>query len=59
MSLSRPTNATERAEAYLAYRVKVLPEQIERARRRLEMLENEARTLGMHDLILPRMESAA
>lgn len=36
---------------YLAYRVKLLPEQLERARRRYEMLANEARRLGMEDLI--------
>lgn len=41
----------EREEKYLAYRLRILPEQLERARRRYQMLMNEARRLGMEDLI--------
>lgn len=58
MSNRRPKTETDRAEAYLAYRVKILPSQLERARRRLAMLEYEARTLGMHDLLPAQPEPA-
>jgi len=36
---------------YVFYRVKMLPEQLERARRRVAMLEREALELGMRDLL--------
>ena len=42
---------TERQERYLAYRLRILPEQLDRARRRYQMLINEAKRLGMEDLI--------
>lgn len=38
-------------ERRLAYRVRMLPEQLDRARRRYLALLNEARRLGMEDLI--------
>lgn len=38
-------------ERRLAYRVRILPEQLDRARRRYLALLNEARRLGMEDLI--------
>lgn len=44
-------NTEEKREAYLAYRIRILPEQLERARRRVKQLENEARRLGFDDLI--------
>lgn len=40
-------------EKQLAYRIRVLPGQLERARQRLMMLEREAARLGMHDLLQP------
>jgi hypothetical protein len=36
---------------YLQYRVKKLPEQLERARHRVRQLEAEARRFGFHDLL--------
>lgn len=44
-------NKDEKREAYLAYRIRILPEQLERARKRVKQLENEARRLGFHDLL--------
>lgn len=41
----------ERQQKFIVYRVRVLPGQIEAARRKLAALENEARRLGMHDLL--------
>ena len=41
-------------DAREAYRRRLLPEQLERARRRVEHLENEAARLGLHDLLRPR-----
>lgn len=41
----------KKQEAYLAYRVKMLPEQLERAYRRVEALQREARRLGMTSII--------
>lgn len=38
----------------LSYRVRMLPEQLERARRRVAALENEARRYGMTDLLEAR-----
>lgn len=38
-------------ERYTAYRIRVLPSQLEAARRKLHALENEARRLDMHDLL--------
>lgn len=38
-------------ERYLAYRLRVLPDQLESARRRVKALENEARRYGMNQLL--------
>ncbi len=38
-------------ERFIAYRVKLLPEQLERAYRRVEALQREAIRLGMQDII--------
>lgn len=40
-----------RQERYLAYRLRVLPEQLESARRKVRALENEARRYGMENLV--------
>lgn len=37
--------------ARTAYRIRILPEQLERARARVAMLEKEAAALGMNDLL--------
>lgn len=44
------TKRRQRTE-YVLYRVRMLPEQLERARRRVAMLEREAAELGMKDLL--------
>lgn len=44
-------NAEDKRIAYLRYRVKQLPKQLDRARRRVQQLENEARSFGFHDLL--------
>lgn len=41
----------EKELAHLSYRLKVLPDQLERARARVRQLENEARRYGMYDLL--------
>lgn len=41
-------------DRYLAYRVRILPEQLEGARRKVAALENEARRYGMTDLLEQR-----
>lgn len=41
----------EKELAHLSYRLKALPDQLERARARVRQLENEARRYGMFDLI--------
>ena len=38
-------------DKYLSYRIRILPEQLERARRRLQMLEREAARYGMFELL--------
>jgi len=38
-------------EQQMVYRIRMLPEQIERARNRVAMLEKEAAELGMRDLL--------
>ena len=40
--------------AVLDRRVRLLPDQLERARRRVAQLENEARRYGFHDLLQGR-----
>lgn len=42
---------TPKEEKRLDYRVRILPEQLDRARRRLKQLEAEAMDLGMTDLL--------
>jgi hypothetical protein len=37
--------------AYIAYRIRMLPEQLERARLRVAQLEREAISLNMEDLV--------
>lgn len=39
------------AERYLAYRIRIVPQQLDAARRKVAALENEARRLGMVDLL--------
>lgn len=41
----------QRQEQYTLYRIKMLPEQLERAYRRVEALQREAKRLGMEHLI--------
>lgn len=41
----------DKDEEWLAYRVRLLPEQLARARRRVLHLEREAERLGMIDLL--------
>jgi hypothetical protein len=41
----------ERAQAYMAYRVNYLPEALDRARRKVRALENEAARYGMTELL--------
>lgn len=41
----------EKAARYMAYRIKMLPEQLERARLRVLHLEREAERLGLLDLL--------
>lgn len=41
----------QREERYTAYRARLLPQQLERAYRRVEALQREARRLGMTDII--------
>lgn len=41
----------EEEERWLAYRSRILPEQLDRARRRYEGLCREAKRLGLNDLL--------
>ena len=41
----------EHAQVYMAYRVNYLPDALERARRKVRALENEARRYGMTELL--------
>lgn len=41
----------EKAEYFVAYRTRMLPEQLERARLRVLHLEREAERLGLHELL--------
>lgn len=43
--------AQPKEERWLEYRVRYLPQQLDRARRRVAALENEARRYGMNDLL--------
>ena len=44
-------NANAPKHDRLVYRVRILPEQLERARRRVQHLEAEAASLGLYDLL--------
>jgi len=41
---------------YVAYRIRMLPEQLDRARRRVAQLEREAISLHMEDLVYEQTE---
>lgn len=49
--MEQASRLKEKRDAYTAYRTRVLPEQLERAYRRVEALQREARRLGMTDII--------
>ena len=53
MIKSRVYTDTDQALRWLEYRVKILPSQLEKARLKLRMLEDEARALHMYDLLEP------
>jgi len=46
-------------DKYIAYRVRVLPDQLALARRRVAQLEREAERLGMKDLLYDKAQSSA
>ena len=46
-------------DKYIAYRVRVLPDQLALARRRVAQLEREAERLGMRDLLHDKAQSSA
>lgn len=41
----------QQEQQWLAYRIRILPEQLEAARRKVAALEREAERLGMFDLL--------
>lgn len=41
----------QQEQQFMAYRIRMLPEQLDRARRRVAQLEREAARLGMNDLL--------
>ena len=43
---------------WISYRIRILPEQLERARRRVEHLEREAERYGMLELLREGKETA-
>jgi hypothetical protein len=47
---------TEKEVKRIKDRHRILPVQLERARKRVEMLENEARRLGRHELLVTEKE---
>lgn len=47
----RPQRSRDEQIRQLYYRIRMLPEQLERARLRVRNLEDEARRLGMEDLL--------
>ena len=49
--LERKKRRQEQEDTYLAYRVRYLPAQLEKARIKVRHLENEARRLGLPELI--------
>jgi len=49
--LERKKRRQEQEDIYLAYRVRYLPAQLEKARTKVKHLENEARRLGLTELI--------
>lgn len=47
-----PARLKERQEEkYLIYRIRILPEQLENAYRKVEALQREAKRLGLNDII--------
>lgn len=42
---------TEAEVRYMKYRMRILPEQLELARRKVKHLEREAERLGLHELL--------
>jgi len=46
-----------KAEAWLAYRARILPSQLARARKRVLHLEREAARLGLQDLLEKEQET--
>lgn len=48
---------TNWSKRWLAYRVRILPKQLEAARRKVAALEREAARLGMLDLLDPSKET--
>ena len=51
--MGRPVSNPNSGHDRLVYKIRILPEQLERAYRRVEHLELEARELGLADLIRP------
>ena len=49
--LHRKMERQKQLHKFTAYRIRVLPGQLDAARRKLAALENEAARLGMHDLL--------
>jgi len=49
--IERKKRRQEQEDTYLAYRVRYLPAQLEKARTKVRHLENEARRLGLTELI--------
>lgn len=49
--MEQASRIKEKQDAYKAYRVRLLPEQLERAYRRVEALQREARRLGLTSII--------
>ena len=49
--IQRKKDRELKEETYLAYRVRYLPDQLEKARKKVRHLENEARRLGLTELI--------
>lgn len=46
---------TDNEIRYMKYRTRILPEQLELARRKVEHLEREAERLGLHDLLRKKL----
>jgi hypothetical protein len=48
-----PCSREDEAQRFLAYRIRMVPQQLDAARRKVAALEREAARYGMHDF-LPR-----